>query len=101
MSEHEITFEAAHYSADAIQRAVYKLSDRLSCDLASDGTLYRCTLRTLNDTGADAGLLVEHFRNEVLDETLRERVREETREVRNLILALAFSNTGLVDPADA
>ena len=36
------------------------------------------------------------FQNEVLDQVLRERIRNETKEVRNLILALAFSNTGLV-----
>ena len=46
----------------------------------------------------DVEALIGEFRNEVLDETLRSRVRDETREVRNLILALAFSNTGLVTP---
>ena len=44
---------------------------------------------------------MSEFRNEVLDETLRERIRDDTKEVRNVILALAFSNTGLAETPDA
>jgi His-Xaa-Ser system protein HxsD len=42
--------------------------------------------------------LIADFRNEVLDYTLRERIREETRDVRTVILALAFTDTQLVEP---
>jgi His-Xaa-Ser system protein HxsD len=42
--------------------------------------------------------LVADFRNEVLDQVLRERIRAETSDIRNLVLALAFSRTGLADP---
>ena len=100
MTERTLTFEAALHSADAIQRAAYNLSDRLSCEIATDAEVFRCTLHVL-DQGADVDAVVADFRNEVLDETLRERVREQTHDVRNLILALAFSETGLVDIADA
>jgi His-Xaa-Ser system protein HxsD len=48
---------------------------------------------------AVAALLAD-FRNEVVDQALRERIRDETQETRNLILALAFSHTGLVDAED-
>jgi His-Xaa-Ser system protein HxsD len=101
--ERTLSFEAALHSADAVQRAAYNLSDRLSCDLSSDpdaGTL-RCTLHLPDAPDAELDALLADFRNEVLDETLRERVREQTHDVRNLILALAFSETGLVDAADA
>jgi hypothetical protein len=33
----------------------------------------------------------------VLDQVLRERIRGETEQIRTLILAQAFSKTGLVD----
>ena len=91
-----MTFPTAAYSADAIQRAAYRLSDRLSLELAADEAVYRCTvtLSVEGDQAADA--LLAEFRNEVLDQVLRERIRLETEESRNLILALAFSGTGLV-----
>jgi His-Xaa-Ser system protein HxsD len=93
--ERVIAFERSNHSADAIQRAIYKFTDRLSCDLRTDGSEYRCHLH-ITQEAADADGIVSEFRNEVLDETLRERIRDETSEFRNLILALAFSNTGLV-----
>jgi His-Xaa-Ser system protein HxsD len=100
MTHRELTFEASMHSADAVQRAVYKFSDRLSCDLAAEGALFRCTLHIISETDDEVEDVLADFRNEVLDQTLRERIRGETQEVRNLILALAFSNTGLIDAAD-
>ena len=47
------------------------------------------------DNADSAEETLKDFRNEVLDQSLRERIRNETAEVRNLILSLAFSNTGL------
>jgi His-Xaa-Ser system protein HxsD len=96
MGKLDLYFDASLHSGDAIQRAAYKLSDRLSCDLAREPGGFRCTLH-LTDPDDDPDATAAQFRNEVLDETLRERIREETKEVRNLILALAYSRTGLVD----
>jgi His-Xaa-Ser system protein HxsD len=97
----EVTFDVEAYSADAIQRALYKLSDRLSGDVRRSDGLYHCRLKAQPADDDEIERLLADFQMEVLDETLRERIRAETREVRNLILALAFSNTGLVDSDDA
>lgn len=97
MVDREIQFDTSANSVDAVQRAAYKLSDRLSSDVALDGTVVRCVLHFSDDAAADVDGLVAEFRNEVLDQTLRERIRHETQDVRNLILAVAFSNTGLVE----
>jgi His-Xaa-Ser system protein HxsD len=43
---------------------------------------------------------IKNFRTEVLDQTLRERIRSETEPIRTMILAQAFSRTGVVDPKD-
>ena len=99
MTEHVLTFDASSHSADAIQRAAYRLSDRLSCDLISDESVYRCKLHLKESDVSDEETLAD-FRNEVLDQTLRERIREETEPMRTLILAQAFSRTGLVEPRD-
>lgn len=100
MIERQVDFAASSHSADAIQRAAYKLSDRLSCDLTSDDSAFHCILHVPDEERDSVDELLAEFRNEVLDQTLRERIRGETQETRNLILALAFSNTGLVESSD-
>jgi His-Xaa-Ser system protein HxsD len=85
------------FSADAVQRAIYRFSDRLSADLAADPAALRCVLHIDAEEPKDADAIVGQFRNEVLDQTLRERIRAETADIRNLILALAFSQTGLTE----
>jgi His-Xaa-Ser system protein HxsD len=94
--EHILTFDRSAYSADAIQRAAYVFGDRLSIDLQVKDTIYECVLHLETDEADAAEAIVSEFRKEVLDHVLRERIRNETEEVRNLILAHAFSNTGLV-----
>jgi His-Xaa-Ser system protein HxsD len=39
---------------------------------------------------------VESFKKEVLDQDLRLKLKAETEPIRNLILAHAFSKTGLI-----
>jgi His-Xaa-Ser system protein HxsD len=96
-----LSFETSAHSLDAIQRAVYRLSDRLSCDVETVGAAFRCMLHFSSEDESEVEQALADFRNEVLDQVLRERIRAETTEARNLILALAFSQTGLVDAADA
>jgi His-Xaa-Ser system protein HxsD len=92
----KLTFEAAGYSLDAIQRAAYRLSDKLSVDLETSGARHLCTIHVESDDDAEVDRLVAEFRNQALDETLRERIRTETTGVRNVILSLAFADTALV-----
>jgi len=92
----ELTFDSASHSADAIQRAAYRFCDRLSCELTSTETEHRCLLTALGDVAIDAQ--TADFRTEVLDQVLRERIRAETEPIRTMILAQAFSKTGVVDP---
>ena len=93
----EATFLQAAHSADAIQRAAYRFSDRLTLDLDVENGNYRCFLYPRNSEIELDDSVVNDFRLEVLDQTLRERIRAETADIRNAILALAFSQTGLTD----
>jgi His-Xaa-Ser system protein HxsD len=93
---HELSFDAANYSADAIQRAAYRFSDRLDCLVSTEESSHRCEIR-LRDPDVEAEETLSAFRNEVTDHVLRERIRKETEQVRTLILARAFSKTGLTD----
>lgn len=91
----ELTFDAASHTADAIQRAAYRFCDRISIELISGEAEHRCILEAVGDTNLDA--LIGDFRTEVLDQVLRERIRAETEPIRTMILAQAFSKTGVVD----
>ena len=85
----QLTFTAADHSVDAIQRAAYRLCDRLSIDLVNESGVIQVIIHPV--AGQDTALVCHEFRVEVLDQVLRERIRNETADVRNLILAHTFS----------
>lgn len=96
MAERSISFDRSGHSLDAVQRAAYRLSDRLSCDVSENEEAIEVTLHIAGDD-SDPDAVLADFRNEVLDQVLRERIRTETADVRNLVLAAAFSKTGLTE----
>jgi His-Xaa-Ser system protein HxsD len=94
MTERNVSFDRSAHSLDAVQRAAYRLSDRMSCEVSETAGAIEATLH-IPDDGVAPDILLADFRNEVLDQVLRERIRAETADVRNLVLAVAFSKTGL------
>jgi His-Xaa-Ser system protein HxsD len=96
MAEITVGFDAESHPADAIQRAAYRFADRFSCELVRTNDRFDARLFFPEQVDAE---VVGAFRIEVVDQVLRERIRAETEDVRNLILALAFSKTGLTDEA--
>src|SRR4051794_21498015 len=93
----KVTFaREASYDVEAIKRAAYRYSDRISVEIAETADNQVCTLRALKrDAELDLEALVGEFRNEVLDQDLRIKIAAETADYRNLILSLAFSKTPL------
>ena len=100
MIERQVSFAESAHSADAIQRAAYRFSDRLALDLKRMNGEFVCTLLIDEELQDRVDEIAADFRTEVLDQVLRERIRNETEDVRNLILALAFSNTGLTEASE-
>jgi His-Xaa-Ser system protein HxsD len=90
-AEQTLEFLVEGHSLESIQRAAYRLVDQLDVAIDREDDVYRCVLRARASDQLDDELVSE-FRAEVLDQALRERIRAETAEVRNAILALAFSN---------
>jgi len=92
----EVRFANDIYSLDAIKKAAYRLSDRCAFDLRSESGHYVAVLLFSQDLSDDDRASLERdFRNEVLDYDLRESIAAETTQVRNAVLAYAFSRTGL------
>ena len=89
----DVHFDASTHSADAIQRAAYRLCDRLSVEVTRDGANWLCAVY-LADGSLAGPEAVADLRIEVTDQVLRERIRKDTEDTRNIILASAFA--GLV-----
>lgn len=94
--ELQVCFAAELYSLDAIKRAAYRVSDRVIVEILQSSATITCILRPSPAArGGDTTQLEHDFRLEVLDQDLRARIAAETEPLRNLILSIAFSKTGL------
>lgn len=92
-----VEFDARLFSIDVVQRAALKFSEDASFSFGlPDETTITVDLEIRDGRNASVAQLVANFRNEVLDQQLRERIAKETESERNLILAYAFSNTKLI-----
>lgn len=89
-----VSFVPNVFSIDAIKRAAYRLSDQLTIEIEPTASAITCRLKPTSPKVSSAALEAA-FRNEVLDQDLRIQIGKETEPVRNLILSLAFSKTGL------
>lgn len=92
-----LTFDQRLYDADVIQKAAYRGQFAFTLDMVFQGDDLVCTLlaniTTPSDTFANA---VEDFKKDVLDYQLRKKLHDQTSAVRNVILGVAFSQSGLI-----
>ncbi len=91
-----VDLPSAGFSFEAATRAAYVLMKRVSISFEQSPDLIRCML-----TGVAADIDMEtaerDFRREVLDQQLRLSLEAKTSAMRDAILGLAFSRTGLQD----
>src|SRR5689334_15002900 len=81
----------------AVKKAAYRFSAHFDVQIEAGEGAVRVTLRPRPSAPSwpcDLG----SFPTEVLDQELRELVAEETKGVRDLLLAQAFSGLPLIDP---
>ncbi len=96
MTEVVLNFPSSLYEADAIQKSAYKSLNLLTIDLHLSSDAFNCKVTANNGVSDELfANAVEEFKKEVLDQQLRLKLKAETESVRNLILGIAFSNTGL------
>ena len=89
------------YSLDAVMRAAYKFTDRCFVFLQREtGKAHLLTIFLVGRArSTDLSTVVLEFQNELLDQQLRVRLEEQFKDVRTLIVAQAFSEGNLIDPA--
>ena len=91
-----LAFDRATVDLDALQRSAYAVAAEMTVDIRVSGADYACTLFPRGrDTTDDERK--HRFRAEVNDQILRVRIAKETEPLRNLVFALAFSRTGLIE----
>ncbi len=94
--DHTIRFDQNVFDLLAIKKAAYRYLDEFAVNIVLEGPQIICSLRFPSSTDPErAAYLLNEFRKEVLNQDLRERVKVETEPIRRLILAHAFSNTGI------
>jgi len=95
--EQRLDVDLDAFNLDAVKRAAYRFSDKFAFDVTVDGRTARCTF-IFPDGSAPAAIeaAITAFRKEMLDQDLRQTIRGETEQVRNIILAHAFSQSGLI-----
>jgi His-Xaa-Ser system protein HxsD len=96
-TERVLRLDTRDATTAAIRAAAYRFGEVFSVSLepvAENVVIVRCTFpHDATETFADTTL--RDFQRELNDQVLRERVREETKHVRAVILAHAFSRTPL------
>ena len=72
------------------------MSDKMSCVVDVEGGHVIASITFVPEISEPEIHLLE-FEREVADQALREKIREETADIRRLILAHTFSKTGLAE----
>jgi len=94
----DLSFDNNVFALDTIKRALYRFADRCSFDIQPVDKQINVILHVPpNITEPAKEELLSRIRNEVLDQDLRDALSKETANIRTLILANAFSNTGLIE----
>ncbi len=101
MDAETVVVDLGLYSRDAIRKAAYKFSGDWYVELVSGSDQTVNVRFTPKAEGKDGDLVRKEFFNELLDQTLRERIASETLAVRNLIMAHALSKLDLIEKPDA
>ncbi|NJA90244.1 hypothetical protein HCX48_13590 [Rhodocyclus tenuis] len=101
-----VEFDTTAYSLFAVQKACHRFSNQASFNVQvveTEGvSSIKVFLQLMNGTSdEELTRLVQLLNNEALEQQLREKIRLQTEGVRNLILAHAFSKTGLIVPDGA
>lgn len=93
-----IRFDARVFSLLAVKKAAYRYLDKFAAEIRLESPEIICMVKCMRPLSpTHLAELLDDFRKEVLDQDLREQIKSETEPIRRLILAHAFSQTGLAD----
>lgn len=91
-----LDFDRTTVPLEAIERALYALADEVTGTIEEDDRSWSLVAYA-RAAHADPTALTHRLRQEVNDQTLRVRIASRSDPIRDLIFALAYSRTGLVE----
>ncbi|MCX7406627.1 MAG: His-Xaa-Ser system protein HxsD [Planctomycetales bacterium] len=97
MSQLLVEFDQKVFRLTAVKKAAYRFGNQWFVEITTPANDRVLVTLTAKSSSVSSEGVEGDFRNEVLDQELRESVAEETERVRNLLLAQAFSGMSLTD----
>lgn len=91
----KIEIDEEIYCIEAVQKAAYRFIDRLTILITKADSKLVCEVDAVAGNEAQFEEHIANFKRELIDQQLRKQIKEETEQARNLILAYAFSRSGL------
>lgn len=91
----KLEIDESIYCLEAVQKASYRFIDRLTVLITRVNEQLVCEIEPVVGAEKFFNEHVANFKRELLDQQLRKQIKDETEPARNLILAYAFSQTGL------
>jgi His-Xaa-Ser system protein HxsD len=86
------------YSRDAILRSLYWFTDRVYVHVSqSSPSQFEITMEPKERGPSDLSRLAGEFLNAVLDQSIRESIQRETGRIREILVAKAFAEPGLLE----
>lgn len=90
-----LVLDKSIYPLEVVEKASYRFIDRLTVLISQTEDAIVCEIESTNSSGEPDERHVADLKRELLDQKLRSQIKAETEPVRNLILSLAFSRSGL------
>lgn len=92
-----VIFDANVFSLNAVKKAAYRHLRTFTTEISVMDGQIQCALSFPTPISEEETVRMgNEFKKEVLDQDLREQLHIETAAIRNVILAHAFSKTGLI-----
>jgi len=93
-----ITINLDLFNLDIVKNVIYRNSGKYSFNLDIANKIVTLNIKLLDGSViVDKDEVEREISRDLIDQSLRQSVREETKDIRKLIIAQAFSNTDLLD----
>jgi len=88
-----VLLDSSLYSKDAIFKCLYWFGDKFHTEISVVDSKYKITLKPLEDNSTtDLDLYLAKLERDLIDFNLRDIVTKETKNIRDLLIAKAFSS---------
>ena len=91
----EIVLDAQSYSLEAVKKCLYWYSDRLSFDIKCIENQITINIEPINGESSNDinDILIKEIKSDIIDFEVRQIVNNETKIVKQLLIAKAFAPT--------